>query len=135
MPDLARALVQTGFVVALPEHRGDNYKDASRPRPRQLEAAPGGSLTRYRRHRQDARWISGLKLDKVGVFGPKIHGGHTALSLAGAFGRLRAFWRIASPKFGIEDFNACVGTFTQLTGGWADGLKKFAALRAAGLAF
>ena len=47
--DLARALVDAGFVVALPEHRGDNYKDPSAPRPRKLEAAAGRSLARHRR--------------------------------------------------------------------------------------
>src|SRR5207244_8679312 len=31
--DLARSLVEAGFVVAMPEHRGDNYKDGSRPGP------------------------------------------------------------------------------------------------------
>src|SRR6187399_3191176 len=27
--DLARALVDAGFVVAMPEHRGDNFRDSS----------------------------------------------------------------------------------------------------------
>ena len=31
--DLAGALVEAGFVVALPEHQGDNFKDPSTPGP------------------------------------------------------------------------------------------------------
>jgi predicted dienelactone hydrolase len=31
--DLARQLVEAGFVVALPQHRGDNYLDFSAPGP------------------------------------------------------------------------------------------------------
>src|SRR5664279_4501016 len=31
--DLARSLVEAGFVVAMPEHRADNYKDRSDPGP------------------------------------------------------------------------------------------------------
>src|SRR6185369_4439429 len=32
--DLARALVENGFVVAFPTHRGDNYNDPGTPGPR-----------------------------------------------------------------------------------------------------
>src|SRR3979490_1347911 len=31
--DVARALVDAGFMVAMPEHRGDNFKDFSTPGP------------------------------------------------------------------------------------------------------
>ncbi|MFS2165230.1 dienelactone hydrolase, partial [Variovorax sp. Varisp62] len=31
--DIARSLVEAGFVVAMPEHRADNYKDDSDPGP------------------------------------------------------------------------------------------------------
>src|SRR5258708_37362540 len=38
--DLARALVESGFVVAVPEHRGDNYKDLSASWPQLSERPP-----------------------------------------------------------------------------------------------
>ena len=38
--DLAQALVDVGFVVALPEHRGDNYKDSSAPGPESWKQRP-----------------------------------------------------------------------------------------------
>lgn len=125
--DLARALVQAGFVVALPEHRGDNYKDASSPGPDSWKLRPAEVSRVIDAIGQDARWISSLKLDKVGVFGQSA-GGHTALSLAGGIWSPARFLAHCQAHL-AEDFNACVGTFTQLTGGWADGLKKFAALR------
>jgi predicted dienelactone hydrolase len=31
--DLARVLVARGYVVAIPQHEGDNYQDASTPGP------------------------------------------------------------------------------------------------------
>src|SRR2546425_10936069 len=38
--DLARALVESGFVVAVPEHRGDNYKDLSAAGPESWKRRP-----------------------------------------------------------------------------------------------
>ena len=38
--DLARALVESGFVVAVPEHRGDNYKDLSAVGPESWKRRP-----------------------------------------------------------------------------------------------
>src|SRR5439155_23537293 len=38
--DLARALVESGFVVAVPEHRGDNYKDLSATGPESWKRRP-----------------------------------------------------------------------------------------------
>src|SRR5262249_30150569 len=38
--DLARRLVEDGFVVAMPEHRGDNYKDHRTPGPPSWERRP-----------------------------------------------------------------------------------------------
>ena len=76
--DLARALVDAGFVVAMPEHRGDNYKDPSRRRPGELEAAAGRSLARHRRDRpRTPRFAPLLSLDHVGMYGMSA-GGHTA---------------------------------------------------------
>lgn len=38
--DLARAMVAAGFVVALPEHAGDNSKDPSTPGPESWKRRP-----------------------------------------------------------------------------------------------
>jgi predicted dienelactone hydrolase len=39
--DLASALAQAGYVVALPEHRGDNWHDHRRVGPQLEDPAPG----------------------------------------------------------------------------------------------
>lgn len=124
--DLARALVNAGFVVALPEHRGDNARDS----------ADAGPVSWKRRPEEVSRAIDAvaaapqfaplLALDRVGVAGQSA-GGHTALSLAGGVWSPRRFLAHCEAHV-AEDFNACVGTFTLLTGGWLDGLKKAAAL-------
>jgi hypothetical protein len=49
--DLARTLVEAGFVVAMPEHLADNYKDDSEPGPPEPETPPVGGLQVHRCHR------------------------------------------------------------------------------------
>jgi predicted dienelactone hydrolase len=120
--DLARTLVEAGFVVAMPEHQGDNFKDHSKVGPESWKRRPAEVSRAIDAVGQDARFAPLLKLDRVGMYGMSA-GGHTALSLAG--GR----W---SPKlvkehceqYLAEDFYSCVGLATQLTGGWMDGPKK-----------
>jgi predicted dienelactone hydrolase len=53
-------------------------------------------------------------------------GGHTALSLAGGRWSPQRFAQHCQAHL-ADDFNACVGLFTRLTGGWADGLKLWLA--------
>lgn len=120
--DLAIALTEAGFVVALPWHLRDNAGDGSdagpvswRRRPHEVSAAIDTVLA-------DSRFASSLARDHVGVYGMSA-GGHTALTLAG--GR----WSTAMLRDHClahlqEDFVACVGpTTTRLTGGWLDGVK------------
>ena len=38
--NLARALVEDGFIVAMPTHRGDNYQDSSTPGPESWRRRP-----------------------------------------------------------------------------------------------
>jgi len=38
--NLARALVENGFIVAMPAHRGDNYQDSSTPGPESWRRRP-----------------------------------------------------------------------------------------------
>lgn len=124
--DLARSLVEAGFVVALPEHRADNYKDDSHPGPDSWTLRPAEVSRAIDAVGRDARFAPLLRLDKVGVYGMSA-GGHTALSMAG--GR----WSPAGFKQHCEadlaaDFQTCVGLITRLNGGLFDGLKKSVAL-------
>src|SRR2546430_15432810 len=80
--DLARALAEAGFVVATPEHRGDNYKDLSAAGPESWKRRPAEVSRAIDAVGQDARFAPLLALDKVGLYGISA-GGHTALTLAG----------------------------------------------------
>ena len=124
--DLARALVEAGFVVALPEHQGDNYKDPQRPGPEAWRRRPEEVSRAIDALGREPRFAPLLKLDRVGAYGMSA-GGHTVLSLAG--GR----WSPARLRTHCEahiddDFQACVGLTMQLTGGLFDGAKKTLAL-------
>jgi predicted dienelactone hydrolase len=125
--DLARSLVEAGFVVAMPEHKADNYKDDGNPGPDSWAMRPAEVSRAIDAVGRDPRFAPLLQLDKVGMYGMSA-GGHTALSLAG--GR----WSPAAFKQHCEadlegDFQSCVGLITRLTGSWLDGIRKWAALR------
>ncbi len=123
--DLARALVDAGFVVAMPEHRADNHKDPSRPGPDSWALRPAEVSRAIDSVGGDALFAPLLALDKVGVYGMSA-GGHTALSMAG--GRWsRAGFKQHCEAHLTEDFQTCVGLITRLTGGVFDGLKKWIA--------
>jgi predicted dienelactone hydrolase len=124
--DLARALVESGFVVAGPLHRNDNYQNLSEAGPESWKRRPAEMSRVIDALGRDARFAPLLALDKVGAFGMSA-GGHTVLSLAG--GR----WSPAKVKEHCEadiaeDFQSCVGAITRLDGGFLDGLKKTIAL-------
>ncbi len=121
--DLARALVAEGFVVAMPEHRGDNAGDKSRLGPASWKLRPlevSHAIDAVAADRQLAPQMASL--DRVGMWGMSA-GGHTALTLAG--GR----WSPARLREHCEahlddDFPTCVGPTLELTGSWLDGPKK-----------
>src|SRR5882762_2254141 len=124
--DLARALVESGFVVASPEHRGDNYKDMSAAGPESWKRRPAEVSRAIDAVEQDPRFAPLLALDKVGMYGMSA-GGHTALSLAG--GRWSpALFRDHCEAHIAEDFYSCVGLTTRLNGDFLDGMKKTIAL-------
>lgn len=124
--DLALALVDAGFVVAMPEHRGDNHKDPSTPGPESWKRRPAEVSRAIDIVGQDARFAPLLVLDKVGMYGMSA-GGHTALTLAG--GRWSpARLRQHCAAHIAEDFQTCVGLTTRLTGNLFDGPKKTLAL-------
>jgi predicted dienelactone hydrolase len=125
--DLARKLVDAGFVVAFPEHLGDNWRgmgDAGptswRRRPLEVSRAMDAVL-------QDQRFASLVSADRVGMYGMSA-GGHTALAMAG--GR----WSPSQMRRHCEahlddDFPSCVGLATRLRGNFMDGVKKAIAIR------
>jgi predicted dienelactone hydrolase len=124
--DLARALVDAGFVVALPEHHADNSRDDSDPGPDSWTVRPREVSRAIDAVGRDPRFAPLLDLDKVGVYGISA-GGHTALSLAGGRWSPAAFVRHCEAHL-VEDFPACVGLITHLTGSPLDGVRKWAAL-------
>src|SRR5262245_14177118 len=119
---LARALVEDGFVVAVPAHQGDNVKDPSTPGPPSWKRRPAEVSRAIDVVGEDPRFKPLLALDKVGMYGMSA-GGHTALVLAG--GRWSPARLAAHCEAHIaEDFQACVGLSAQLDGGAFDGIKK-----------
>jgi predicted dienelactone hydrolase len=121
--DLARALVEHGFTVALPQHRGDNYLDASEPGPVSWSRRPREVSTAIDVVAADPALGAHLSVDEVGVFGGSA-GGHTALSLAGGEWSNQRF-RAHCEKNIAQDFSSCVGFVTTLKGNWLDGLKMW----------
>ena len=119
--DLARALVESGFVVAAPLHRGDNYKDMSAVGPESWKRRPAEVSRAIDAVGQDARFAPLLALDKVGMFGMSA-GGHTGLSLAGGRWSPALFKEHCEADI-AEDFHSCVGVMARLNGGFMDGLK------------
>jgi predicted dienelactone hydrolase len=119
--DLARALVEHGFIVALPEHHRDNYLDPSEPGPASWRKRPQEVTAAIDAIAGDAALAAGLSLDAVGVFGGSA-GGHTALSLAGGQWSDQRF-REHCQKNIEQDFSSCVGFITLLKGDALDGMK------------
>jgi predicted dienelactone hydrolase len=131
--NLARSLVLAGFVVAVPAHKGDNHKDDGRPGPQswaQRPAEVSRAIDAVGRH---ALLAPLLQLNKVGLYGMSA-GGHTALSFVGGRWSAAGFKQHCDANI-ADDFSACVGLITRLTGGVFDGLKKWVALRVIGSRF
>ena len=124
--DLARALVEDGFTVALPQHRHDHYRDHSDPGPASWKLRPAEVSRAIDAMAADTRFGPLLALDKVGLFGGSA-GGHTALSFAGGRWSPAGFRRHCEANI-QDDFSSCVGYITRLRGNFLDGLKKAVAL-------
>lgn len=124
--DLARALVQAGYVVALPEHRGDTFRDYSEwgtfesPNRRPLEVSRTIDAVA-----RDPRLAPLLDLRQVGVYGMSA-GGFTALTLAGGRWSPQQFVRHCDAHL-ADDWYFCTGPIVALNGGWLDGLKLWLA--------
>ncbi len=126
--DLARTLVEAGFAVAMPQHRGDNSNDPSHPGPQSWKLRPAEVSRAIDAVAQDRRFAPLLALDKVGMYGMSA-GGHTALSLAGGRWSPELFRQHCEAHI-AEDFPACVGLLTRLNDNFFDGLKKTVVLTA-----
>ena len=116
--DLARRLVDAGFIVALPEHEGDNWHDhrfvgpeSWKRRPLEVSRAIDAMLA-------DPRWAGHIKPGAIGMYGMSA-GGHTALVLAG--GRWSPA-RLAAhcEQYLEQDFHTCVGLRAELKGDATD---------------
>jgi predicted dienelactone hydrolase len=125
--DLARTLVEAGFVVAMPAHRGDNYRDDGNPGPDSWTMRPAEVSRAIDAVGADPRFAPLLDLRRVGVYGFSA-GGHTALSMAGGRWSPGNFKRHCDADL-ARDFQSCVGLVTRLTGGPFDGLKQWVARR------
>ena len=125
--DLARMVVDAGFVVAFPTHRGDNFQSMSDVGPVSWRRRPEEVSRAIDSVAADQRFAAILQLDRVGMYGMSA-GGHTALSLAGGRWSPSALRDHCNAHL-EEDFSSCVGLATQLRGNFLDGLKKAVAIR------
>lgn len=124
--DLARTLVNNGFVVVMPEHQGDNHKNFNDPGPNSWKLRPHEVSQAIDLVAQDPLLGPVTSTAQVAMYGGSA-GGHTALTLAGGQWSPARFHDHCQAHI-AEDFSSCVGFITRLTGGWLDGLKKQVAL-------
>ncbi len=121
MTDLATSLVQAGYVVAMPEHEGDNYRSMHLVGPESWKRRPAEVSAAIDAVQADARFAPLIDFTRVGVYGTSA-GGITALIMGGARWSPQRFQQHCLAHM-EDDFNACVGLVTSLKGNWADGLK------------
>jgi predicted dienelactone hydrolase len=124
--NLARALVNAGFVVAVPEHDADSSRDPSQPGPESWKKRPAEVSRAIDAVGQAPALASLLALDRVGMYGMSA-GGHTALSFAGGRWSPAQFRRHCEQHL-ADDFAACVGLATALRGNVLDDAKLAVAL-------
>lgn len=124
--DLAQHLVRAGYIVALPEHTGDNWHDMGKAGPESWKLRPLEVSRAIDALARDARLGPLFDAKRVGVYGMSA-GGHTALTLAG--GRWSKARLLTHCEANLaDDFAACTGAAAELNGGPLDGVKKAIAM-------
>ena len=121
MSDLARSLVEVGFVVAVPEHDGDNYHDMHLQGPRTWKIRPSEMSAAIDSLQRDPRFASLIDFNQVGAYGSSA-GGLKVLTLAGGQWSPANFKRFCSANM-KENFPACMGLIFTLHGDMWDSLK------------
>ena len=108
LPDhaLAATLVRAGFVVAQPQHRGDNWQDFSRAGPDSWQTRPQDVIETIDAVARDSVLGPLVRTDRVGVHGMSA-GGVTALALAGGQWRMVDVIRHCA-QFLEEDIGFCL---------------------------
>lgn len=84
---LAAALARAGFVVAQPQHEGDNWQDTRLAGPESFRRRPQEVAEVIDALARDPKWSARLDLAKVGVHGMSA-GGVTGIALAGGQWRM-----------------------------------------------
>jgi len=119
--DIALHLVRAGFLVAIPEHAGDNWHDRSKVGTKSWELRPPEVSRAIDALARDTRFAPLFDAQRVGMFGMSA-GGHTALTLAG--GRWsRARLLAHCEQHLAADFVACTGAAIELKGDGWDNIK------------
>lgn len=120
--DLARALVDAGFTVAMPEHAGDNWHDMRDVGPATWKHRPQEVSQAIDAMAADARFAPLIDFQRVGIYGMSA-GGLTALTLAGGRWSPARLAQHCEAHL-AEDFPTCVGLSTALDGGVLDPIKR-----------
>lgn len=124
--DIAQAMVRAGYIVALPEHAGDNWHDKSAVGPVSWQQRPLEVSHAIDALGADPRFAPLFDPKRVRVFGMSA-GGHTALTLAGGrWSRARLLEHCEAHL--QQDFAGCTGAATELNGDWLDGIKQAIAM-------
>lgn len=113
LPDhaLAATLARAGFVVAQPQHRGDNWQDHSRAGPESWKTRPQEVTETIDAVARDPAMGPQVRTDKVGVHGMSA-GGVTALALAGGQWRMLNVIRHCSALL-EQDIGFCLNGLAQ----------------------
>ncbi len=121
LTDLARSFVEAGYIVAIPEHEGDNHRDQRLVGPETWKLRPQEVSLAIDAMQLDGRFAPLIDFARVGVYGTSA-GGLTALVLAGGKWSPANFKRYCLAHM-AQDFPACVGLTVRLNGNWGDAIK------------
>jgi predicted dienelactone hydrolase len=123
--DLARALVDAGYAVALPTHAGDNHRDMRNEGPDSWALRPREVSQTLDTLAAHPVYGSLINTQQAGVYGTSA-GGFNALVLAGGRWSRGNYMRHCLANM-ERDFHACVGLAAYLRGNWMDSVKLSAA--------